>query len=156
METKDDDILNELLNDLEQPEVTPAVADNVKDGSKLLGKFTNVDELCRAYENLHADYTRKSQTLAKIQQGHACVAVEKIPVVEQMSFLPKEEVQDDSAKEREKIIEDYLVSVARGKVAPKVISAAGDVCIGTKPNAPSMGDAVRIVEMLFKQKEKIK
>lgn len=65
-------------NNVEQPKVEPAAADNptVRSNSETIGKFADVTELAKAYENLQAEFTRKSQLLAKLTQGQAGAAIQ--------------------------------------------------------------------------------
>jgi len=125
------------MNDeiLEQPETTQVV-----ESSKLLGKFDNVDALAKAYESLQADYTRKSQELAgiKLQQESASVAVNKSPIVEEVS--------------RDEIIKEYLTNVAKAQTAPVVITATSDVTFGVKSEPRSLRDIQNVAEIFFKTK----
>ena len=56
----------------EQPEKGTEVDEKDKGGEKLLaGKFKSPEELVKAYENLEADSTRKSQEVSEIKQRQA-------------------------------------------------------------------------------------
>ena len=128
---------------LGQPEIVPVETDNTLDGPKTenLGKFASTDELARAYENLHAEFTRKSQVLANLQQGNVSVTDEETS--------PK--VED--ANNREEVIKEYLISLSQKQYAPTVITGSSDLVLGVKPEPMHLRDIERVAENYFKTKE---
>ena len=147
--------MGEILIELEQPEQTettdtkdaetcacPLAAD---DGS-ILGKFANVNELCKAYENLQGEFTRKSQLLAQMQQGNACEAVKQTPVVDDAPIKRDETIKNE-------IIKEYLTSIAVNKTAPAVITTNNDFAFGVTPTRRSIREVEKIAENFFKTKE---
>jgi len=122
-----------------QPDA-PAVAENAKDDpkEKILGKFTDVLELEKAYVSLQAELTRKSQMLAQLQQGNVSVTVESKPV--------------EVAQDKGKVIEEYLLSLAKGQKAPTVITVANEIGFSAKPEPMSLRDIERVAENYFKTK----
>ena len=156
MEIKGEIMENEIETYLEQPKV-----DNTSDNSENcptvescgsnFGKFASHTELVKAYENLHKEFTRKCQVLCELEKksmaneehnGNACAAsineVQKVPYV--MAC-------DESDKS--KIIEEYLMSVAKRSVAPAVITTNNDFAFGKNEEPRSIGDLGKIVENFF-------
>jgi hypothetical protein len=127
----------------EQPLIEPNEMDNSKYGSGIAKKFANVRELEKAYERLHAEFTRKSQQLKKIQHDTAGAAICEPIIVEKR-------VVDDGAEE---VIKNYLLSLEQKPVAPPVISGGGEFGYGIKPNPKSVRDTQKIAENYFKTKE---
>jgi len=128
MEQQETD-LNEI--NLEQPNEAPVIADNAEsDSKKVYGNFENVDALCKAYESLRSEYTRKSQELAKLEK-------EK----------PTQLMQE---AERDRIIEEYVLSIARGEAAPKVIAGVSSVPYKIKSEPRSLREAGQIAADYFK------
>jgi hypothetical protein len=56
--------------DLQTAAPNPAAEPADSDFAPTPGKFENVAELVRAYENLHAEFTRKSQRLKTLEQSY--------------------------------------------------------------------------------------
>jgi len=125
-----EEILNEVLGE------------PLTEGPKFLGKFASVSDLEKAYESLQAEFTRKSQLLAELQQGQAGAAKIEIPNVE-----PKTEIN------RDEIIKEYLTSVATRPNAPTVIAGTNDLAYGVKPETKSIRDLTKVAENYFKTKE---
>ena len=117
----------------------------------ILGKFANVNELGKAYENLQSEFTRKAQQLAELQQAHASVAEEKPAVVEVEK--PIDDTETIKEEMREEIIREYLTSVASKQTAPTVITTNNDFCIGSNPAPRSIREVGAIAENFFKNKE---
>jgi len=139
-----------IKTDLGQPTDAPVETDNaLNPGPKnILGKFHTVDDLAKAYENLQVEFTKKCQALSQIQQGTAGAAIELTPKVEQPTQTP--------TVNRDEVIQEYLLSVARGNRAPTVITAAGDFAFGVKPEPKTLLETEKIAENFFKSKERIK
>ncbi|MDR0462424.1 MAG: hypothetical protein LBG88_03815 [Christensenellaceae bacterium] len=107
------------------------------------GKFDNLDNLLRAYEQLEQRFTWKCQEMAEMtdKQGQASVAVNKAPIA------PDEASRDE-------IIKEYLTSIATRTPAPTVITGQSDFVIGAKAEAKSLRDMEKVAENYFKTKEK--
>lgn len=133
----------ELKNeDLEQPTEEQIVqtnnAENV-DSKKIYGNFATVEALVKAYTSLQGEYTRKSQELALLNANKGSVSVtEKI------------------APEKDEIIRDYLMSIAKGEAAPAVITASSDFAFGIKTEPKSIAETEKIAENYFRNKGEIK
>ena len=129
------DNLEELLG---EPETSPEQSDNeiINGPKKICGKFADIDELSRAYENLEKDYSRKSMELATLtkQQGG--------PVVEHVN--------------RDDVIKEYLTSIAKSQAAPTVITTASDIAFGNNSEPKSLRDVESVAENFFRTKENIK
>lgn len=110
-----------------------------------LGKFKSVDALLRAYGELEAEFTRRSQKLKAFEE--ASKENEKTPSpCEQAQVAPSEELyravmQDESVKAR--VLSDYLASlkgvpllsgsgsgVSAPSDRPKSIAEAGKLALG--------------------------
>jgi len=133
----ENEIEKENLGQPENP--APVQTDNAEQGpKKILGKFTSAEELAKAYDNLHAEFTQKCQLIAKLQQNSA--------KNDTAAAQPTETT-------KQAIIAEYLASVAAKPKSPALITGAGEVAFGPKPNARTLRDVLNIAEDYFKTKE---
>jgi len=166
----------ETVDNATNDSTTPLVGETLGVGAQAktpLGKFETVEALQKSYENLQADYTRKCQQLAKLQQGQARGAECEEPTVANQQntissggmrdILPMESGRGSAEtpapvtpETRQRIVEEYLVAVARGSGAPKVITTPSDIVYGVKPVPPSISDTARIAENYFLNKGDLK
>ena len=126
--------MEQTLNNLEQLEVAPIPVDNANEDSNLYGNFKSTQELAKAYENLHSEFTRKCQELAKLKEQ----SVVQVPT----------EVIDRGA-----IIADYLLQVQNQQTAPTVITSASGLGFGTKPTPKPLKECGALAEHYFKTKQ---
>lgn len=116
-----------------------------------LGKFKDVKALLNAYNNLEAEFTRRSQRLKELEASKAtppAQAASGQPSVPERSAesLYEEASGDESVKNR--IIADYLKSVSSQKGAPMV--AGGIVVPSPKTRPASIKDAGRLAREFLK------
>ena len=153
---------NETDKNLEHPEVTdlPVNADarpiTVDEGSKqLLGKFANTEQLAKAYESLQAEFTRKCQLLSELEkeknvtdkkEGNAGAADKNKA---QQVLTATETRLDNTESDKSKIIEEYLMSVARRQVAPAVITTCNDFAFVKTHEPKSINDIGKVVKDFF-------
>ncbi|MCL2229146.1 MAG: hypothetical protein FWC00_04965 [Firmicutes bacterium] len=149
-----EDILDELL---EQPAEVPqapvvdesqdCASDNTDADSKenILGRFKNVDELAKAYDNLVKEFTRKSQELSLLKDS-------KNSEVRAESKAGDGDTPQPPSPSREDIIKEYLTSFQTQPAAPTVIMGVDDFALGKKPEAKSLREVTKIAEEYFRTK----
>ena len=131
---------NTIVEQLElQPEdnleTSPEVVteDSTREEDATHGNFGSTEELYRSYRVLHSEFTRKSQELAALKKSMEAPEAPKTEVVTQP--LPQ------TGEDKQKVIYDYLVSLASQQTAPAVITSGGQAQL-RKIDAPkSMLDA---------------
>ncbi|MCL2755923.1 MAG: hypothetical protein FWE45_02610 [Firmicutes bacterium] len=116
---------------LENP--CPSVQD--EDSTNIYGNFANADELFKAYRNLHAEFTRKSQELRKLETVND--KSETIMDTTKTCDVNDEKVENPLIVTRsvDDVIRDYLFGIKQGKVPP--------IVIGTATNATTSVDGIR-------------
>jgi len=147
---------------LEQPEDASAdAADKQTEDSNTLAPFEDTEQLLKAYKELQADYTRKSQLLLEYQQGNASVAVNEVPVVDPTpsnhpvtadAVPPLHAGGELAGLSRDEVIREYLTSVATKQTAPAVITASNDFYTGGNSLPKSLRDVEKVAEEFFRTK----
>lgn len=100
--------------------VEPDEKENEQTGEKgsLLLKFKSVDELCKAYENLEKEFTKKCQQLSTLDNENNCDNVDETPQYERetwnekvSSFIKENELAKNYTKEiSEQLLTDTELS----------------------------------------------
>lgn len=91
-----------------------------------LGKFKDVKTLYKAYSELEAEFTRRSQRLRELENGNK----ERIkPDEEKPAPSPSDEdiinAVKQNARVRDAVIGEYLKEVAKSKSVPLAVSGGG-------------------------------
>ena len=128
---------------VEQPEtVDPGAGNQVVKDSTSYGNFTSADDLLKAYKNLQAEFTRKSQEIAEIKKDMASVVGEKT-----LDAGDEANGDEKKAKEvvRDQILAEYLGNVAKRNVPPTVIGQGAFVAtqIDGKPTMNYANDKAK-------------
>lgn len=116
-----------------------------------LGKFKDVKALLNAYNNLEAEFTRRSQRLKELEANKAQPPAKaesgapSAPAQEHASLYEAASCDEDVKK---RIIADYLVSVASAKGAPMV---TGGISVPSPKTRPaSIKEAGRLAQEFLK------
>lgn len=102
-----------------------------------LGKFKSVDALLEAYNNLEAEFTRRSQRLRELERAEKdappaqAASGELPPQPEQTDTQPPAEVSEEV---KARIIAEYLAAAAKNKSVPLI---SGGVNVPAKRKTPS-------------------
>lgn len=129
------------LKENERATADAAEAENGDMAAAGLGKFKDVQTLMKAYSDLEAEFTRRSQRLKELENGNK---TEALPDGEKLAPSQSEDELLESAlasgKVRDAVIGEYLKSVSQNKgvtlqaggggvaaprVAPKTVKEAG-------------------------------
>lgn len=185
---------------------------NLLEGSSLLNKFKSVDALCKAYENLEKEFTKKCQRLNEVLSENNAKKDEALPQYKQQDWLSKvsnflnenqnaknyvneiatiisedenlakkedalelaysrvlkqnfktkEELANDdefikqfvydNEKIKNKIIEDYLISLENNKTIPLISSDRGSLSVSSPKYVPKdLKEAGRYAENILKK-----
>ncbi len=117
----------------------PAEAeDNREQPATGLGKFKDVDALLEAYNNLEAEFTRRSQRLRELEKAEkevppAQAASGGLPPQAEQNSAPAAAAQTDEAV-RDRIIAEYLASVAANRSVPLI---TGGVNVPARRKTPA-------------------
>ncbi len=128
-----------------------AEADETKVAADL-GKFKDVKALLNAYNNLEAEFTRRSQRLKELEASKAenppaeAASGAPSPSVRSADSLYAEAAGDEEVRNR--IIADYLKSVSSFKGAPMV--TGGIVVPSPKSRPASIREAGRLAQEFLK------
>ena len=168
---------NELTPDNAQVLQPFAPADSVEASNKILDRFASVADLESAYKQLRAEFTKKSQRLSELERdadrGSASVAEQK---PDETTVFPENTQMQNGGQQsgtqtaqmrngeeavqmldlsNNKVIEEYLVSLASSKTAPAVITKPGvDFVSNKEREIKSINATTKIAEDFFKRKEK--
>lgn len=92
----------------------------------VLGKFKDVETLYKAYSDLEAEFTRRSQRLKELENGNK---ERTKPDGEKTAPSPSEEEMLNAVKSNERVrnavISEYLESMAKSKSVPLAVSGGG-------------------------------
>jgi len=111
------------------------------DDSTTYGNFANADELYRGYKNLHAEFTRKSQELKRLETDIGNSTSASVASEEVVEETKVEKTSDD-------IIREYLFGVKKGKVPPVVIGAT-QASIPITSGVKTLRDADKLAKDFF-------
>ncbi len=119
-----------------------------KQAEVTLGKFKSVDALVRAYEQLEAEFTRRSQRLKLLEESKAkeearCEQAPSTPSLAELSAEDLYRAINENAGVKAQVVSDYLSSLKGvplmtgggvGVTAPKTrlksIAEAGELALG--------------------------
>lgn len=126
-----------------------ATAENKENSAPALGKFASVDALVRAYGELEAEFTRRSQRLRELEKRNKQSAPPQEEAQEDASVRAERESEElyrsavENERVRSRIIGDYVSSlkgvplmtgagtgVAAPVKKPRSIAEAGDLALG--------------------------
>ncbi len=105
----------------------PAQADNDEKAAAVLKKFKDVQTLCKAYSDLEAEFTRRSQRLKELEKGNK-EDLTPDGAESPLSQDGEKKLIDSAlsnAKVREAVIGEYLKSVSASKSVPLVVGGSG-------------------------------
>ncbi|MCD8040522.1 MAG: hypothetical protein LUF82_03295 [Clostridia bacterium] len=130
-----------------------AQAEEGKSVAADLGKFKDVQALLNAYNNLEAEFTRRSQRLKELEErsnltppAQAANGGDSAAEISEAELYGK---ASQSAAVKDRIIGDYLKTVSQNKGAPYV---TGGVLVATPRLKPaSIREAGALAAELFKQ-----
>lgn len=115
----------------------PAEAENRQAAATGLGKFKDVDALLEAYNNLEAEFTRRSQRLRELERADKEVS-SPAQAASDPSPQPQPQCTQQSAEIdgeiKAQIIAEYLAQVAKNKSVPLI---SGGVNVSAKRRTPS-------------------
>ena len=134
----------------ENEQVTADTAEAEERGAAAaLGKFKDVKTLMKAYSDLEAEFTRRSQRLKELEKENKSAAIPdggKAPTSQKSDDERIAEALNDS-KVRDAIIGDYLKGLAENKV-PLV---AGGGAVAAPRNTPkTIKEAGNLARQFFK------
>ncbi|MDE7453956.1 MAG: hypothetical protein K2N22_06070 [Clostridia bacterium] len=114
------------LTQTEQVTADTAVAEKDNAAAEL-GKFKDVQTLMKAYSDLQAEFTRRSQRLAELEKENKAKA---IPDGEEASPSHSDEEKLISAalkceRVKDAVIADYLKSVSAPRAVPLIVGGGG-------------------------------
>ena len=113
------------------------------------GKFKSADALMKAYEELEAEFTRRSQRLKALEEATSPAGTEKSPLPSPEGGAESDEALlravMESGEVRERVITDYLrslgvplmtkgVGVTAPAQKPKTFAEAGSLALGYLKN----------------------
>ncbi|MCD8372634.1 MAG: hypothetical protein LUD27_04970 [Clostridia bacterium] len=114
------------------------LADAEKPAKEDLGKFKDVQALLNAYNNLEAEFTRRSQRLKELElQNNPQTPAKAANGTADSAKTADAELYGAAASNaavKDRIIGDYLKTVMQNKGAPFV---TGGVPVSTPPNKPA-------------------
>ncbi len=128
-----------------------AEAEHSENAAAEIGNFKSADALLKAYLNLEAEFTRRSQRLKELEQANKA---HKMPTDGAPSPISEEDrgefvkaaLSDESVKRA--VVEEYLKAVAQNKGIPLIV---GGVSAPTPKAAPkSVSEAGRLAERFLK------
>ena len=110
-----------------------------KEAAAVLGKFKDIETLVKAYTDLEAEFTRRSQRLKELECGNKAVTPD--------GAQPSQEIDE---KVRDAVIGEYLKSVAEKGGVPLLTGGGGVAAPKTSPK--SVKEAGRLAqEFLIKK-----
>lgn len=122
-----------------------------------LGKFKDVKALLKAYENLEAEFTRRSQRLKDLESSQAkeAPAVEAVtapapsqaPTPSDRTAFLDDAVKDEEVRKR--IISGYLTSLKGGKSVP--LMTGGVQTVTERKKLSSVREASRLAKNFLNQ-----
>ena len=147
-------------NNIEQPvEELNGAQFNSHEGS-IIGKFKDATSLLNAYNNLQAEFTRKSQRLAQLEKTQA----EQLSQNNDSALQPLEKAEDTEASENNSCLAETSSNKAdlNAKILkyaenhPPVIECLEDVNkeFSNNANLSNLDNAVEIAYRLVKEKQK--
>ncbi len=124
--------MDNLNDEKTQVSAEPAGAENRVNAAANTGKFGSVEALLNAYQNLEAEFTRRSQRLKELEnESKAHSNPEGATSPESRNTAAKGTEIDEELKKA--IVAEYLKGVAEGKSVPLV---SGGVSAVAPRNAP--------------------
>ena len=113
-------------------------------------KFKDVKTLIKAYSDLEAEFTRRSQRLKELESGNKTAAPPDAADRQPSHVSESEFIESalSNSKVRDAVIGDYLKAVAEGKGVPLLSGGGG---VAAPKNAPkSVKEAGRLAQRFFK------
>lgn len=103
-----------------------AEADKGKEAAAELGKFKDVQTLMKAYSDLEAEFTRRSQRLKQLEQGNkAETAPDGAAVAPSANNDELIRAALSNDRVRDAVISDYLKSVKEAGTVPLTVGGGG-------------------------------
>ncbi|MCL2540365.1 MAG: hypothetical protein FWE53_02915 [Firmicutes bacterium] len=141
---------NNLGEQLPLPEAETALTEKAdvssEPGGSQYGKFNSANELKAAYDNLEKEFTRKSQLLAELNKQNKTTA-------ELASDPEVVKLVSDKSEVKEKIINDYVISLSAAGRSPELIySSVGAFNMGDSRSTPkTLGEAKLLAKQLIEK-----
>lgn len=109
-----------------------------------LGKFKDVKTLLKAYSDLEAEFTRRSQRLKELENGNKAATPSDGTSEPSSEQSEKERIESAKADEkiRDAIIGDYLKGLAENKVP---LIAGGEAVSASRNSPKSVKEAGKLV-----------
>ena len=119
--------MKDNLTENEKVTADAAEAENEKNAAAELGKFKDVQTLMKAYSDLEAEFTRRSQRLKELEKGNKADGLpdgaESAPSPTDEEELLKSAL--GNARIRDAVIGEYLKGVSEAKGVPLVAGGGG-------------------------------
>lgn len=96
-----------------------------------LGKFSSVKALLDAYNNLEAEFTRRSQRLKELEEGNKAEIPSSPGAAVNGEELLKVALSDENVKQA--IVAEYLKTLATNKAVPLIIGGTGSAAPAYAP-----------------------
>lgn|GEM_PF-1762084 len=129
----------------------------VEDSTEQYGNFVNAEELHKAYKNLHAEFTRKSQELKRLEtlnESHESTKADTTPA----SIANNENVETiqvesmpPTPKSTDDIIREYLFGVKQRKVPPVIMGSTNNMT-SSSGGIRNLRDAEKLARDFFNSK----
>ena len=116
-----------------------------KEAAAVLGKFKDIETLVKAYTDLEAEFTRRSQRLKELECGNKAVTPD--------GAQPSQDVVSSALadeKIRDAVIGEYLKSVAEKRGVPLLTGGGGIAAPKTSPK--SVKEAGRLAQEFLTKK----
>lgn len=138
------------LTQIDESTADTAGAEN-KEAAAVLGKFKDVQTLMKAYSDLQAEFTRRSQRLSELEKENKA---KPIPDGEEAAPSQKDEERLLSAalsceRVKDAVIADYLKSVSAPKSVPLLVGGGGVAAPRIAPK--SVKEAGRLAQEFLKK-----
>lgn len=132
----------------------PAEAEERKDGATALGKFKDVDALLAAYNNLEAEFTRRSQRLRELEKVKADAPPAQASSGEaaqnQSDGDAPAPAEECSEQLKAKIIAEYLAFAAKNTGVP--LMTGGVTVAAPRKTAATVSEAGRLAQQFLNKR----
>ncbi len=122
-----------------------------ENAAAVLGKFKDVETLMKAYSDLQAEFTRRSQRLSELEKGNKTQSLSDVEGKES-SRMDEEQLLSaalENDRVKDAVIADYLRSVSTPKSVPLLWGGGGVAAPRVAPK--SVKEAGRLAQEFLKK-----
>lgn len=122
-----------------------------ENAAAVLGKFKDVETLMKAYSDLQAEFTRRSQRLSELEKGNKAQSLSDVEGKES-SRMDEEQLLSaalENDRVKDAVIADYLKSVSAPKSVPLLSGGGGVAAPRVAPK--SVKEAGRLAQEFLKK-----